>query len=198
VFPRRGYHRASIDEIAAAAGLTSGAIYSNFDGKSGLFLAMYEAEMDGWVADLRSAVRVTDTIPERTEAAVAQWLRYLRDQRDWFVLFVEFWAHAVGQPALRERFAAQYARLRLAIAEVIERSAEEAGIRLPLGAEEFGLAVNALGNGLLLDKLLEPDAVSDELYGRVLKLVFEGLAARTPRRRAAEAGRPPRKSARDG
>jgi AcrR family transcriptional regulator len=198
VFPKRGYHRASVDEIASAAGLTTGAVYSNFDGKAALFLAMYEVEMNRWVADLRAAVSAAATVPDRTEAAVAEWLRYLREQRDWFVLFVEFWAHAVGQPALRERFAAQYARLRVAIAEVIEVSAEEMGIPLPLAADEFGLAVNALGNGLLLDKLLEPDAVPDDLYGRILELVFQGLAPSTPGKRPAAAGRPPRGGARRG
>lgn len=178
VFPRRGYHRPSVDEIAAAAGLTSGAVYSNFDSKAGLFLAMYEVEMNRWVTELRAVVSEAPTVSERSESAVAQWLRYLREQRDWFVLFVEFWGHAVGEPALRDRFASQYARLRLAIAEVIEASAEEMGIRLPLASEELGLAVNALGNGLLLDKLLEPDAVPDELFRRVLDLLFEGVAAR--------------------
>ena len=40
VFLRRGFHGASLDEIAEEAGYTKGAVYSNFDGKDDLFLAI--------------------------------------------------------------------------------------------------------------------------------------------------------------
>src|SRR5919204_4168878 len=40
VFLRRGFHQASLEEIADEAGYTKGAVYSNFDGKDELFLAV--------------------------------------------------------------------------------------------------------------------------------------------------------------
>ena len=42
VFLRRGFNGASLDEIAEEAGYTKGAVYSNFDGKDWLFLAVLE------------------------------------------------------------------------------------------------------------------------------------------------------------
>jgi AcrR family transcriptional regulator len=178
VFPRRGYHRATVDEIAAEAGLTSGAVYSNFGTKADLFLAVYEQQMTRWVDELDAAVRRGATVERRSEAAIEQWLRYLREQQDWFILFVEFWTHAIKEPALRERFARQYARLRIAISDLVADSAADLGIQLPIDASELGLAVNALGNGLLLDKLIEPEAVPEDLYGRVLDLLFSSFDAR--------------------
>ena len=47
VFARQGIEAASLDEVAAEAGFTKGAIYSNFDGKEGL--------IDALVADRTSA-----------------------------------------------------------------------------------------------------------------------------------------------
>lgn len=176
VFPREGYHRASVDQIAGEAGLTYGAVYSNFGGKSDLFLAMYEQQMTRWVEDLQRGVGEVGTVERRTEVAVGQWLDYVRDQRDWFPLFIEFWAHAVQDPELRERFAAQYSRLRVAVGELIAASAAELDVELPIAPGELGVAVNALGNGLLLDKLLTPDAVPDDLYQRFLEVVFGSLA----------------------
>jgi len=44
VFLRRGFHGASLDEIAEEAGYTTGAVYSNFKGKDDLFLAVLDAE----------------------------------------------------------------------------------------------------------------------------------------------------------
>ena len=43
VFARRGYEGATIAEIAAEAGLSSGSIYGHFAGKAGLFSAVLEA-----------------------------------------------------------------------------------------------------------------------------------------------------------
>ncbi len=42
VFGERGYHRASMDEIAARAGITKPMLYSYFDSKEGLFAACEE------------------------------------------------------------------------------------------------------------------------------------------------------------
>ena len=42
VFLERGFHRASLDEIALEAGYTKGAVYSNFADKDALFLAVLE------------------------------------------------------------------------------------------------------------------------------------------------------------
>src|SRR6478752_2421839 len=45
IFARRGYNGASIEEIAEEAGYSHGAVYSNFDGKADLFLAVFEEYM---------------------------------------------------------------------------------------------------------------------------------------------------------
>ncbi|HEV2920825.1 MAG TPA: helix-turn-helix domain-containing protein, partial [Actinomycetota bacterium] len=42
VFARRGFHAATVDEVADAAGYTKGAVYSNFANKEELFLALLD------------------------------------------------------------------------------------------------------------------------------------------------------------
>jgi hypothetical protein len=39
--------------------------------------------------------------------------------------------------------------------------------------------INALGNGLALEKLADPEAVSDGLFGDMLVLIFQALEALT-------------------
>src|SRR5580765_6777154 len=50
VFARDGYHGASLDDVAAAAGFTKGAVYSNFKNKEDLFLALLEDRTDRQLA----------------------------------------------------------------------------------------------------------------------------------------------------
>src|ERR1700739_1186795 len=62
VFARRGYHGASVEEIAAAAGFSTGALYSNFDGKEDLFLALMEREIDHHARAIASAVAARPSV----------------------------------------------------------------------------------------------------------------------------------------
>src|SRR5256885_1958970 len=51
VFAERGFFAASLDEIAARAGFSIGAVYSNFESKGDLFLALFEEHAAGQVRD---------------------------------------------------------------------------------------------------------------------------------------------------
>lgn len=57
VFVARGYERASMDEIARAAGVSKATVYSYFSDKRELFTAMYRAEM----------LRLADSVVELTD-----------------------------------------------------------------------------------------------------------------------------------
>jgi TetR/AcrR family transcriptional regulator, transcriptional repressor of aconitase len=46
VFAAQGYHAASVDQVAEAAGYTKGAVYSNFSSKEELFLELLERHLD--------------------------------------------------------------------------------------------------------------------------------------------------------
>jgi len=47
--------------------------------------------------------------------------------------------------------------------------------RSPELAQRLGLLITALGNGLALEKLLDPDGIADETYGDLLTLIFRAL-----------------------
>src|SRR2546426_1180547 len=54
VFARRGYHKATVEEIAAEAGYTTGAVYSNFDGKEALFMAIADRQVEDRIAQIEA------------------------------------------------------------------------------------------------------------------------------------------------
>src|ERR1700685_2397077 len=56
VFARGGFHGASVEEIASEAGVSTGALYSNFDGKEDLFLALMEREISEHAREIAEAV----------------------------------------------------------------------------------------------------------------------------------------------
>ena len=104
VFARNGYHGTSVDMVAEAAGYTKGAVYSNFESKEELFLALLEARLED---SLNSMQDVMDSAaPEdRPEAfgsrrgEISQW------EPQWFMLEAEFELYAARNPEVRDRVA---------------------------------------------------------------------------------------------
>src|SRR5262245_14758188 len=67
VFAKKGFQKATLDEVAATAGFSKGAVYSNFTSKDDLFLALLEDRMDRLfeatataIADEGASVGVSD------------------------------------------------------------------------------------------------------------------------------------------
>ena len=179
----------------ARPGATSGALYSNFASKEDLFLALFEERIATDVGDYSQIVAEGATIEEQARGAADHWIEILRERPDYFPLLMEFWAYAIREPALRGRLAERFAALRSASGRLFMEAAERHGDPPPVEAGEFvGLLINALGNGLAFEKLADPEAVPDALFGDMLVLIFR-LSRRLRRedpgcRRPAECDHP--------
>lgn len=178
VFARRGFHGASVDEIAREAGATTGALYSNFAGKEDLFLALFERSAASDVREYSQTFAAGGTPDDETRAVADLWMRILHERPNYFPLVIEFWAYAIREPRLRDGLAARFATLRSASAQLIAQGAAHRGISIPPeAADRLGLVITSLGNGLALQKLIDPESVPDELYGDALVLIFRALTA---------------------
>jgi AcrR family transcriptional regulator len=181
VFALRGYHRAAVEEIAQEAGYSTGAVYSNFTGKEDLFLALLDDHLAQTVREVSEAVHRGGTAVERAQAAAGQWMGSFERDRDLFLLFIEFWSYAVRDPELRPRIAARFGAFRDATTRLIEEAAGELGLTSSMPPAHLAIAVNALADGIALEKLVDPDAIPDELFADTLALLFGTLASAAER-----------------
>jgi AcrR family transcriptional regulator len=172
VFLARGFQGASLREIASEAGLTTGAVYSNFEGKADLFLAVLEEKIDPRLAVMYEAAR---TAPRgRLGAAVGEeFAAYVRQQRRWLTLLIEFLAQAARDPKLRPKFAERHSKLRTAITGVLIERADRLRLSLALPADQLATVLIALTNGMAVERLADPHAVPKDLYGQALDLLLE-------------------------
>ncbi|WP_427789946.1 TetR family transcriptional regulator [Brevundimonas diminuta] len=60
LFAERGYDAATIRDIAKGAGMSTGAVFANFQDKAELFEAVFSEEMEGMLADIRTAIAAAD------------------------------------------------------------------------------------------------------------------------------------------
>jgi len=178
VFARRGYQGASVEEIAEEAGYSHGAVYSNFDGKADLFLAVFEeymAERARELAETQVAIADDAPIETRARALADQWMARFASDRESFLLHMEFIAHAGRDPELAGRFGERSAALREAVARFIDHYQREAGTELALPPDDLAMVLRALGIGLAIEALVSPDAVREELYGDFVELLVRLL-----------------------
>jgi AcrR family transcriptional regulator len=161
VFARRGFGAARVEEIAERAELTTGALYAHFASKQELFLAVFEE-----FAAVR-ARQVEDSAGSLRSGADL-WMRML-DEAPWrFWLHLEFASYAIDDPQLRERFAVRVGAVRLAIARLL---ADRYGGELTVSPEWLAAVIRALGMGLSIERLVDPDAIPPQMFGDAVELI---------------------------
>jgi AcrR family transcriptional regulator len=173
VFDEHGYHQASTSEIAARAGFTKGALYSNFGGKEDLVLALVELEATARVEQLSPAA---DAGAVGLEDLVDGLLALTRDDRPGLV-FAEFRAAAAQDPEVAARVAEVRRRLVGSMAQRLAAEVTAAGLRLTVPTDEAATVLVALVNGLGLEQV----GTDRPLVSRVTLLqVLSGLVGPAP------------------
>jgi AcrR family transcriptional regulator len=173
VYARRGFGGATLDEVAAEAGFTKGAVYAHFGSKENLLLALMEEHLAGQVAEQVALFDREQITWERPLAGSARWMERLEENPDPFRLFVELWVYAQRDERLRRRLADGLDTLRATFARFAAASAADAGVEPPPHAtEQFANVVVALGVGLPMLRLIDPEAVPASLLGTVLSVLI--------------------------
>jgi AcrR family transcriptional regulator len=180
LFLRRGFHAASLEQVAEEAGFTIGAVYSRFGGKADLFLAILDERIDQIVAEVAEVARDEQPLPAHAELLAGRRMALLERERDWFPLVLEFWSHAARDERLRREFGARHERLVQAYAGLIEADYARLGLPLPLAPEVLARAVVAMGNGVALERLTDPDRVPEGLLSTMAIAFLRGAAADDP------------------
>jgi AcrR family transcriptional regulator len=173
VFARRGFQAATVEEIAEQAGFSHGAVYSNFAGKEDLFLAVFEAYMSARVAEVAHAGEGAGTLAERARAGADQWMRRFNADREAFLLHLEFIIHAARDPNLSRQLGERMATVRVEIERLLLERQTRSGAALPMPPGELALIMRALGIGLAIEALNQPEEIDPELYGRFVALIAE-------------------------
>jgi AcrR family transcriptional regulator len=179
VFAEKGYRAATVDGVAAAAGLSKGTFYWNFKSKEDLFQTLLEERID---RPARALMEITRTAPadRATASDVSAGLaRLLTGERETLMLLQEYWAAATRDPRLARRYRRRQAALREALAETLQARHQTTGVLLEFPARDLATAFIALAEGLGFEALVDPDSVDPGLFGEILSLVYDGLEART-------------------
>jgi AcrR family transcriptional regulator len=175
VFVRDGYEGAQLEEIAATAGRSKGAVYTHFKNKEDLFLALYEHQIRSHIDRLINSLRKCTNRKQSREAFREFYVELVRD-RTWPILTLEFKLFALRHPDSKERLRKAFEMSRATNDDAINR--QLFGQLTRSQKSDNDLSLSALGpivSGLILESHFEPDQFSEKALRRILGRIFDAL-----------------------
>ena len=172
-FLAKGYHGASLDAIALAAGFSKGVVYSQFGSKDDLFLALLEERIaerrrnSAWFAEAVAG-------PEGFVEVARDAIGVSAETVAWQALLLEFRAHAARNPNTLARYTELHEIAIAGTAEILGGIFERAGTPPPLPPRTLAVTFLAVGTGLAAELLIDPELDVRDIAGHIA----EGLVAR--------------------
>ena len=169
VVARRGMQAATHEEIAREAGLTIGAIYSNFASKADLMSTLW-----GEIASHSNVVlEERPTLRECLEALAHRLAQLVDDDPESVDLQLEFQLFAIRVPEARDRRLPHWESGHAAHAAVLERIAARSKEKLPAPARDFAEAISNLAWSLMVSRrTLGPSVIThDRIMNALMCLV---------------------------
>jgi AcrR family transcriptional regulator len=187
LFAERGYGPVTMDEVAAAVGVTKPLLYNYFGNKERLYLACMEPAGDALVSAVVSAVEQTSTPERALRAGIHAFFAFVdQDRSSWRVLFDETLpveggiARRVGE--YRNRIADQVAEATLAQLSPSSR----------LEVEALSVALLGAAEALVRWWLRTESLTASDTAELLIRTIEPGLAARVAASRSKRAARTPR------
>ena len=178
VFARRGFHGASLEEIAETAGFTRGAIYKHFADKEDLLFAVWDRFND---RTLREFSQLLDDEGTRgfedvhLGSVAAKWQDLFTHDPDFLVLGLEFNLYLARNPEVRARVVARRREGVHRVAKFMEDRAVAVGVQLPFSIEDLAHIFLITSDAFSAAALSDPEVA--RLYEPFLDLLVRGLLA---------------------
>ncbi|MFB7633215.1 TetR/AcrR family transcriptional regulator [Streptomyces sp. NPDC056149] len=165
-FAEKGFHATSMDDVIAATGMSSSAVYRHFRSKDELIKASAESGI-GLVRDtfVRLLAQRPTPTPAQTLAILVDELhaRTEHPRYDMTSLAVQAWAEALGNPQVRDLSREQYTRARQRLTELAERWKAEGHLNPDADPAAAASVLFALMPGLIVSHHLITDVTLKEL-----------------------------------
>jgi AcrR family transcriptional regulator len=188
LFAERGYRPVTMDEVAAAVGVTKPLLYNYFGNKERLYLACMEPAGDALVSAVVGAVEQTSTPEHALRAGIHAFFEFVdQDRSSWRVLFDETLPVEGG-------IARRVGEYRTRIADLVaEALLAQLSPPSRLEVEALSLALLGAAEALVRWWLRTESLTAHETAELLIRTVEPGLAARVAAyhsKRAASKSKP--------
>ncbi|PPB82880.1 TetR family transcriptional regulator [Mycetohabitans endofungorum] len=174
LFVKKGFDASSVEDVAAAAGYTRGAFYSNFKDKAELLLALLKRD-HGHIQQALQRIFDLQGSAQGIEAQILTYYSTLYRKNKCFLVWMQARLLATRDAKFRARLNALSQQTRADIAHFIEAFSARQGVRPIVPAAQLALGLMALCDGIQLFHESDP-YVTNKITENVLAAFF-GAAA---------------------
>jgi AcrR family transcriptional regulator len=107
LFSEQGFENTQLEEVAARAGYTRGAIYAHYASKEDLFLALMEHRVLSKFIAMRRVIEAEPEVSKRP-GMFKSWIATQVGENTWGTLMLEFKLYALRRPGSREKLQHMY------------------------------------------------------------------------------------------
>lgn len=179
VFSVRGFRGATVDDVAAAAGLAKATVYSYFASKEDIYLAALSKGVRDMVERTEERIQAAPNgIRSKVEAYIHTRLEFLHENQDFFAVYHAEFGNLIHPASLNKEFRSlyrrQFERLRTLLEEAVEN-----GELADVSAETLATAIYESTRGLMLRRSLGwSDASVDEQVETLMRILWDGVEVR--------------------
>jgi AcrR family transcriptional regulator len=176
VFAAKGFHQATVDEIAEVAGVAKGTLYLYYPSKRAIYWDALKHGIGALHDELAKRLAESDSPPEKVRAFIAIKMRYFEQHRDFFKIYFSEFGNALTHPAqVHRQFQNLYVKQAQLLESVLADAAKEGLIR-DIRPGVLALAVSDLTRGMIIQRLLGwSKGGVDEDIEFVFDLVWKGI-----------------------
>lgn len=171
IFAQRGYAATSLDQVAAAAGITKPVIYRHFESKKKLHLALLARHRDELLSNFAGGLLGSGTLEERIGNTIDAWFAYVEAHPyAWRMLFRD----TTGDPEIQEFHREMQASARAATRALFE---SEPDLRVPEQMlDPLSEVVRSATVGLALWWAENPDLSRGSIVALLASTLWHGIA----------------------
>lgn len=181
VFEAHGYAAATMDAVAAEAGVAKGSIYNYFKSKHDLFAQIFNEMAAGEMASADELLATSASATEKLAALLDYWSGRLEEYKRIGRLVLEFWstaAHEGQQGEMTPMFRELYGRSREIVAAVLAEGAESGEFNRELDPQLAASLILAILDGVEVQSILGMGVTLDsEFLAALRRTILAPLSA---------------------
>jgi TetR/AcrR family transcriptional repressor of uid operon len=174
-FVRSGFHRTTMQDVAAEVGMSPGNLYRYFPSKDAIAVGLAERDRARISAEFAELMDADDLVA--SFAALGR-KHFADEPRARAVLSLEIWAEATRNPTFAGVIDAFESDMIGRMAELFRRARERGTIAADVDPEALATVVSTLGDGLFVRRAVAPDFDPEREVGFAVAVIEAALAGR--------------------
>jgi TetR/AcrR family transcriptional regulator, repressor for uid operon len=174
-FARDGFHRTTMQDVAAECGMSQGNLYRYFPSKDAIVIGLTDRDRDEFIADFRLLESADNPISGLAEIGRKHLIEMPRARA---ALILEIWAEAARNPVIGDSCRRMEQAVSTMMARFVERSRQATGLGAGMPpAETITSLMMALGDGMIRRRATDPAFDAEPVFQHMLAMVAGAILA---------------------